>query len=440
MDTTAPLLNVTRTDTEPCCFSLQIEIPAEQVKKTYNQALAKVSAKVRLPGFRPGKIPTAILVKNYAKEIEAETQEQLINHSFKTAIGQQKDKLALQAQLDHDSVSPLNQDAPFSYVVKCEAVPEFTLPEYKGVKLTRSAINVTDEDVKEQLDNLLDSRARLQQVERPAELGDFLKVSYSATLPEDFEVSKNGEYLVKTENSWMGLREPELLPGTTQKLVGAEIGAEISLDVTFPEDFRETDFAGKTFPYMIKVLEIQAAVRPELDDEFAKSCQAENVEDLKKRMRDMIQERKTKEREEGLRNTLIEAIMSQVDFPLPPTIVEYNRDNVIREIVRAQQRNGVSEEQIRETIKEYVDKAEQIARQRTRFQYVIEAIADAEGIKVENEELSQHVNIVASMNRSSVKKTLREMIQSGQLMQMSDSIRSGKTVDRLMELADITEE
>ena len=178
MDTTAPLLNVTRTDTEPCCFSLQIEIPAEQVKKTYNQALAKVSAKVRLPGFRPGKIPTAILVKNYAKEIEAETQEQLINHSFKTAIGQQKDKLALQAQLDHDSVSPLNQDAPFSYVVKCEAVPEFTLPEYKGVKLTRSAINVTDEDVKEQLDNLLDSRARLQQVERPAELGDFLKVSY----------------------------------------------------------------------------------------------------------------------------------------------------------------------------------------------------------------------------------------------------------------------
>ena len=141
-----------------------------------------------------------------------------------------------------------------------------------------------------------------------------------------------------------------------------------------------------------------------------------------------------------MRNTLIEAIMSQVDFPLPPTIVEYNRDNVIREIVRAQQRNGVSEEQIRETIKESVDKAEQIARQRTRFQYVIEAIADAEGIKVENEELSQHVNIVASMNRSSVKKTLREMIQSGQLMQMSDSIRSGKTVDRLMELADITEE
>ncbi|HOG50442.1 MAG TPA: trigger factor [Lentisphaeria bacterium] len=440
MDITAPLPNVTRTDTEPCCFSLQIEVPAEQVKKAYGQALAKVAAKVRLPGFRPGKVPTAILVKQYGKEIEAETQELLINDSFKTALGQQKDKLALQAQLDHDSISAINQDAPFTYVVKCEAEPEFTLPEYKGVKLTRAAISVTDENVEEYLGNLLDSRARLQQVERPAELGDFLKVSYNATLPEDFEVGKNGEYLVKAENSWLGLREPELLPGTMQKLVGAEVGAEVSLDVTFPEDFREADFAGKTFPYVITVLEIQAAVRPELDDELAKSCHAENVEDLKKRVRDMIHTQKTKEREEELRNTLIEAIMAQVDFPLPPTIVEYNRENVIREIVRTQQRNGVSEEKIREGIKESMDRAEQIARQRTRFRYVIDAIADAEGIKVENEELSQQVSTMAMMSRSSLKKTVREMTQSGQLMQMADSIRSTKTIDRLMELADITEE
>ena len=308
------------------------------------------------------------------------------------------------------------------------------------MKLTRSAINVTDEDVEEHLGNMLDSRARLQQVERPAELGDFLKVNYNATLPEDFEVDKNGEYLVKAENSWMGLREPELLPGTIQKLVGAEVGAEVSLEVTFPEDFREEDFAGKTLPYVIKVLEIQAAVRPELDDELAKSFHAENVEDLKNRVRDRIHNQKTREREEELRNTLIEALMAQVDFPLPPTIVEYNRENVVREIVRTQQRNGVSEEQIRETIKESMDKADQIARQRTRFQYLIEAIADAEGIKVENEELSQQINIMATMNRSSVKKTFREMTQSGQLMQMADSIRSSKTIDRLMELADITEE
>jgi trigger factor len=440
VDITAPLLNVTRTDTEPCCFSLQIEVPAEQVKKAYGQALAKVRAKVRLPGFRPGKVPTAILVKQYAKEIEAETQEMLVNDSFKIALGQQKDKLALQAQLDQESISPFNQEEPFTFTVKCEAEPEFTLPEYKGVKLTRSAINVTDEDVEEHLGNMLDSRARLQQVERPAELGDFLKVNYNATLPEDFEVDKNGEYLVKAENSWMGLREPELLPGTIQKLVGAEVGAEVSLEVTFPEDFREEDFAGKTLPYVIKVLEIQAAVRPELDDELAKSFHAENVEDLKNRVRDRIHNQKTREREEELRNTLIEALMAQVDFPLPPTIVEYNRENVVREIVRTQQRNGVSEEQIRETIKESMDKADQIARQRTRFQYLIEAIADAEGIKVENEELSQQINIMATMNRSSVKKTFREMTQSGQLMQMADSIRSSKTIDRLMELADITEE
>jgi len=157
-------------------------------------------------------------------------------------------------------------------------------------------------------------------------------------------------------------------------------------------------------------------------------------------VRDRIHNQKTREREEELRNTLIEALMAQVDFPLPPTIVEYNRENVVREIVRTQQRNGVSEEQIRETIKESMDKADQIARQRTRFQYLIEAIADAEGIKVENEELSQQINIMATMNRSSVKKTFREMTQSGQLMQMADSIRSSKTIDRLMELADITEE
>ena len=91
------------------------------MKKAYGQALAKVRAKVRLPGFRPGKVPTAILVKQYAKEIEAETQEMLVNDSFKIALGQQKDKLALQAQLDQESISPFNQEEPFTFTVKCEA-------------------------------------------------------------------------------------------------------------------------------------------------------------------------------------------------------------------------------------------------------------------------------------------------------------------------------
>lgn len=440
MDTTTPLLNVTRTDTEPCCFSLQVEVPAEQVKKAYGQALVKVGAKVRLPGFRPGKIPTAMLVKHFAKEIEGETQELLINDSFKTAIAEQKVKLALNAQLDHESVSAISQGAPFTYVVKCEAEPEFPLPEYKGVKLTKTAVNVTDADVEEYINNLLDSRAKLQQVERPAELGDFLKVTYNATLPEGFEIPKNCEYLVKAENGWLGLREPELLPGTMHKLVGAAVGAEVSLDVTFPEDFREADFAGKTFGYTIKVLEIQAAVRPELNDELAKTCQADNVEELKTRTRDMIRVQKTRERDTELRNTLVEAIMAQVDFPLPPTIVKYNQDSVVREIVRNQQRNGLSEEKIRENIKDAMEQAERIARQRTRFQYVIGAIADAEDIKVENDELTQEVSYMAQMNRSSIKKTVRDMSESGQLGQMMESIRSSKTVDRLMELADITEE
>ena len=440
MDTTTPLLHVTRTDTEPCCFSLQVEVPAEQVKKAYGQALVKVGAKVRLPGFRPGKIPTAMLVKHFAKEIEGETQEQLINDSFKTAIAEQKVKLALNAQLDHDSVSAISQGAPFTYVVKCEAEPEFTLPEYKGVKLTKPAVNVTDADVEEYLNNLLDSRAKLQLVERPAELGDFLKVTYNATLPEGFEVAKHSEYLVKSENGWLGLREPELLPGTMHKLVGAAVGAEVSLDVTFPADFREADFAGKTLADTIKVLEIQAAVRPELNDELAKSCQADNVEELKTRARDMIQAQRTRERGTALRNTLVEAIMAQVDFPLPPTIVKYNQDSVVRDMVRSQQRNGLSEDKIRENIKESMEQAEHIARQRTRFQYVIGAIADAEDIKVENDELTQEVSYMAQMNRSSLKKTVRDMSESGQLGQMMESIRSSKTVDRLMELADITEE
>lgn len=440
MEITTPLLNVTRTDTEPCCFSLQVEVPAAQVKKAYGQALVKVGAKVRLPGFRPGKVPTARLIKHFAKDIESEARDELINETFKQAIGEQKVKLALNPKLDEKNLPAVNPEEPFIYKVDCEFEPEFTLPEYKGVKLTRKAVTVSDEEVEEYLDNMLESRAKLQQVERPAELGDFLKVSYTAALPEGFEVPENCGYLVKAENGWMGLRDPELLPGTKDKMLGAAVGAEVNLEVAFPEDFREGAFAGKTLAYTIKVLEIQAAVKPELNDEFAQTCQADNVEELKNRTREMLRVQKTRQREDELRNTLLESLMAQLDFPLPPTIVKYNQESVLRDIVRNQQRNGVSEEKIRADIQEHMGQAEEVARRQTRFQYVITAIAEAEDIKVENEEMGQEINYMAQMNRSSVKKTVRDLRDNGQLEQMFQSIRVSKTIDRLIELADITEE
>lgn len=439
MDNPTLALNVTRTETAPCCCEVSIEMPPERVQKVYDSVVAKVSRQAKLPGFRAGKIPRAMLLNRYGKEIEAETVEQLLNMGYREMAEQEKLELAISPEvLDTEKLS-FELGQPFAFKVKCEYVPEIALPEYKGLHLSREVAVVGDEQIDEFIDNWLQARQSFAKVERAAQQQDMLQVSYKAQLPEDLEVPEKSKYIVEAENTWLVLREPEMLPGVMTALVGVSAGDEKDVTLTFPADYREECLAGKSLPYHFSIKEVHGRQVPELTEELAKEAGTEGIADLRAKIKTSIESQEKRKGDMQLREQLVNTILSGLDFPLPPTVFKQEKESLLKQYYEQETRAGLKPEELREKSQEMAARAEGEAAAKLRRHYVLEAIAKAENITVENREISSMVSYFARYEQVSPKIMVKRMQESGQIPGLVASLTENKTIDQLLSWADIAE-
>lgn len=439
MDNSTLTLNVTRTETAPCCCEVSVEMPPERVQKIYDSVVAKLGQQVKLPGFRAGKIPRTLLLNRYEKEIKAEALEQLVSAGYRGMTEQEKLDLASSPEVVDMKKLSFELGQPFAFTVKCEYIPEIALPEYKGLHLSREAVVIGDEQVDEFISNWLQSRQSFAKVERPAEQQDMLQVSYQAQLPEGLEVPEKAKYVVAAENTWLVLREPEMLPGVMTALVGVSAGDEKDVTLTFPADYREECLAGKSLPYHFSVKEVHGRQVPELTDELAKEAGTEGVADLRDKVKTNLQSQETRNRDQQLREQLVQALLSGLDFPLPPTVLKQEKEGLLKEYYDQAVRAGKKPEELREMSQEMATRAEGEAAAKLRRHYVLEAIAKAENITVDNREISSMVSYFARYERVSPKVMIKRMQENGQIPGLIASLTETKTVDQLVQWADIAE-
>ncbi|NMA45143.1 MAG: trigger factor [Lentisphaerae bacterium] len=439
MDNSTLALTVTRTETAPCCCEISIEIPPERVQKVYDSVVAKVSRQAKLPGFRAGKVPRAMLLSRYGKEIEAETIEQLMSTSHREMVKKEKLELAISPEvLDAEGLS-LELGQPFTFKIKCEYIPEITLPEYKGLHLSREVVVVGDEQVDEYIDNWLQARQSFAKVERAAQQQDMLQVSYKAQLPESLEVPEKSKYLVEAENTWLVLREPEMLPGVMTALVGVSAGDEKDITLTFPADYREECLADKSLPYHFSIKEVHGRQVPELTEELAKEAGTEGIADLRAKVKSSIEGQEKRRGDMQLREQLVNTILSGLDFPLPPTVFRQEKESLLKQYYEQETRGGAKPEELREKSQEMAARAEGEAAARLRRHYVLDAIAKAEDIAVENREISSMVSYFARYEQVSPKIMVKRMQESGQIPSLIANLVENKTIDQLLSWADIAE-
>ncbi len=303
---------------------MTVKLPSEQLDSEVDKRLKRIARTARLDGFRPGKVPLAIIKKRYSGSVRQEVFGELIESTFYDALKQQDLKPAGEPKIE--PIAAEAHDGP-GYTAVFEVFPEFDLADVSGVSIKRPVAQVTDNDIESMLEKLRKQRVTWNAVERPAADGDQVKISFQGRI--DGETFKGGE----ADDVHLVLGSKSTIDGFEDGLIGASAGESRKLDLKFPDDYAEQSLAGKSVVFDVTVGEVSEPVLPELDGEFAKSFGVAdgNTETLRTDIRASM-DRELQQRIRGqVKTQVMDALLDANKFELPAVLID-------KEISRMQER------------------------------------------------------------------------------------------------------
>lgn len=437
-------MNITVERLPECKARLSAEIPADTVADTRKAIVAAYSQQAKVPGFRPGKIPTSVIEKRYANPIQDELKDRLARSAYQEA--QQKEDISILgvAQVEREEFV-----ADGSYMLAVEVVtePDVEVADYKGIKVEVQNIEVTDEMIDGYIDNMRKQQAAPKDVDRAAAAGDLVVIDYTGTLDgESLEekLEKEAGPLAKGSEHWVDIpeegQEPrEFIPGLAEQVVGMSSGDTKTFDATYAEDFPVEAVAGQTVSYEIKAGQVKERELPELNDEFTKTVGAESVDDLREKVRGQFEQQIEQNRAQIIDNQILGHLNEEMTFDIPQHIVFNETQRQVNQMVQRGYEQGMTENDIQESQEDLMKNAETQAKNNVKTMFILDEIAEKEGITVSEEELSQRVYMIAMQQRRPVKKVAREMRDNNAFGEIRQDILISKTIAFLRENAEITE-
>jgi len=426
-------LTVVREEPSPCRIKLNIEVAAEKVQQVVETVVMQFQQQGRIPGFRPGKSPRKLLQRIYGKQIQEESKNQLLRDAVQQAIQQQDLRPETQPKVENQEALSVNENASFAFAVGFEVAPDFVLPEYKNLSLSRRQLEVSEQTVEEEIQEFLNNRASYGKVERPAQPGDLLKVNYSGTFQdisdaELQELPQAATYLLQANNSWLKLSEPEMLPGCTEILTGSVDGDKLKFTVNFPESFYEENLAGKSVDYEIEVLEVHASEVPELTEEFVREqLGGESVEQVKQHVRDQLQASNERQQQAALRQQVMDKLVGGMQFPLPQEILGQETYQILSSLYQSAVQGGQAPDSLDHA--KLSQEAQGRAVQRLRRRYIMRRIADNENITVSSDDVQNALRFMAAQNRMDVNELSKRLTDTGGIYQLYEDLRESKAVE-----------
>jgi len=332
------------------------------------------------------------------------------------------------------------QSLQFHFTVETE--PEFELPEYKGLPVRTTRAVVTPEDIERALTVLRERKGTYADVDRPVENGDYVVVDYAGTSDGKplTEIVSTARGLTERKAFWLRVEKDSFLPGFAEQLVGAKAGDKRTVQVTFPADFVEAGLANKPTVYEVAITQVKVRNLPALDDAFAKSYGAENVDKLREGViHDLQNELKLKQTNE-IRQQLLRALLDRLTFELPESLVLNETRNVVYNLVAENQKRGVPKETIDEKKDEIYNFANTNAKERVKTAFVLGKIAEKEKITASQEEMTRRIVYLAQQYQVSPEKLVQQLRERNALPEIRDQIVHSKVLDFLQLQARIEED
>ncbi|MAR83914.1 MAG: trigger factor [Legionellales bacterium] len=299
---------------------LTIKISEDQVSSAYQKKLNEVQKNIKIPGFRPGKVPHNVIEQRHGKDLVNETASELIDASFRDALTEHKLSPAAQPEIDSQT---FEKNQPVEFSASFEVLPEITLTDLTGVSIDKAEVALSEEDETQALERMLKQHATWNEVDRAVQSGDQLTF--------DFEGSIDGTPFDggKSEGFTLEVGSNQMIPGFEDQLIGFSVGDEKDITVTFPETYGVKDLAGKEAVFHIKAHKVCEPQLPEADDEFAKQLGVEEgLDSLKEQLRTML----TREAERTLKNKLhsdvSEALLDKNAIEVPQALIDAEVDHL----------------------------------------------------------------------------------------------------------------
>ncbi|MCE9614954.1 MAG: trigger factor [Lentisphaerae bacterium] len=422
-------------DAGPCRKILQIQAPPETVAGEYEQAVKAYAAVARLPGFRPGKAPLKLVERQFAKQIESETKDRLVPRLYREALTQEKLKPVAVVEVK-DVV--LAKASGLGFNVTVDLAPEFELPNYRAIPVAAQPVQVTDADVDAAVLRIRERVARFEPITgRAAGENDLLRVDYTASIDGKplAEVLPSERALGEAKDFLVYLGEPEFLPGFTAALKGATLDETRDISVTFPDAYAVKALAGRHVAYRVTVKGLQQRVLPELNDEFLKQLQVESEAALRERLRADLQAGAEEREAARQKDEVARFLLGQADFDLPQSVVEQETRMAVRNIVQDISRRGATKEQIVEQQDQIVNHATQSSTERVRLTYILGRIAEAESLTVEDADVNERIQSMATRYEMPPERMREELIKRDALDNLRADIRADKTLSFLLNAA-----
>jgi len=399
-------MNITVEDVAPCQKRLKIEVPANRVKQAYDKVADDFQKQARVPGFRPGHAPRAVVVKKYHKDIESEAQRALVPEAYQEAVTEKKLRVVSAPEIEDLKYQP---GLSLSFSTLVELVPEFKLPDYKGLVLKKQETEVKDEEIDQTLQSLADQRAQFDDApERPLAMDDFAVISYEGKIDGSplVDLVPDAKNLAVNPQFWLWMKPEGFMPKFAEQCVGMNKGEKRTIEIEFPADFGQPAVAGKKVQYDVELKDIKIKKAPPLDDAFAQEVAKMNLADLKARVRENIEQEKKTQAARASRAEVIQKLISSVNFDLPPTAVEEETRDTVYDIVAENQNRGIAANVLEEKKDEIFDNAAKSAKESVKFKFIAAQIAENEKIEVSNEQVAQHLAFLAQREGITLEKMI----------------------------------
>lgn len=406
-----------------------VTLPADSVQPKLNEAYDKLKKDTKMKGFRRGKVPRSIIIKSYKAQVEGETGEKLVQDNYFDAVEKEGIDPIVHPEIQEVKY---NEDGSFTFVAEVDVRPEFELAQYKGLEVEKEEVLVTDEEIQLELAEMQKNMAALQSVsDRAIQNEDIVIVDFQgfhngSPMPQ----VKNDNYSIEVGSGNMGVEFEE-------KLVGMNKGEEGSQEVDFPETHPNPILKGKKVEFKITVKDIQERVQADLDDEFAKDAGKEfnTLDELKASIKEQLTQKREERAEGATTDKIMQKLLENHQFDVPKRLVAHEIEQMIKQTEQQFEQNGMSLEAAGLSRETLAEQNAEVAGKRVQGDFILKKIAEAEEIKVEEEDMERGLKRIGDMYNMPVAKVKEFFKNRDDLLPLMNELLNEKILAFLREEA-----
>jgi trigger factor len=422
-------LTVEIVEVSSCKRNLLAEFPAEEVEKEVEKIAREYSRNLKVPGFRPGKVPLSVIRQRFGGDLLKDATQGIIERCWKETV--EKHKLAPLAQPVIKDVEN-KPGSPLKFTVSFEVMPPLEVIDYKGVAVTLSAPAVDDEKINQALDNLRERHAQFVPVEGAAKDGHYLTVTVDGKFEE-------GKKPMHEEEVTLVIGHPQTNAEFSSNLRGATAGETRAFEVSYPADYHRKSFAGKKVFYNVLVKDIKEKQLSELSDEFAKDIGSGSMEVLRAKVRDDLVTQAKQSAEKEAREALLDSIVQRHTVEVPDCLVQEELEGHAQRIASNLAYQGIDINQASIDWKKVFEEERPRAEQSVRRAIFLDSIARQEGIEVTGEEIESELERYAEGTGKSAAALKAQLEKEGRIQSLEQHLRQNKALDFIYRNANITE-